>query len=180
MEVVSGLACPNRKCALHGIKDAGNLIVAARYGTDSIRLVRCRTCRDRFSERRGTPLFDIRIPKDDIISVVRHLAEGTGVRQTGRLTEVSRDTVGRLLKRVGNHAKAVHDELVRDLDVPEAQADEMWGFVKKKRQASHVGGTRCGEGRKRLGSRRLGPVHQDDRLDGAGSVARSRGQRSPH
>lgn len=95
----------------------------------------CRACKARFSERRGTPLFDLRIPRAKIIDVVKHLAEGVGVRKTARLTGVSRDTVGRIVKLVGNHAKAIHDELVQGLDVPEVQMDEMWSFVGKKRRS---------------------------------------------
>jgi glutathione peroxidase-family protein len=33
----------------------------------------------------------------------------------------------------GNHAKALHDELVQGVNVKEAQADEKWNFVEKKR-----------------------------------------------
>lgn len=132
MEYVKGFGCPRRKCEFHGIKDAGNLSVRTRYGPDAIRLLRCSACGTHFSERRGTPLFDLRIRKDALMSVVKHLAEGTGVRKTARLTGVSRDTVDRILKRVGKHAKVIHDQLVRGLEVPEVQMDEMWSFVKKK------------------------------------------------
>jgi transposase-like protein len=40
------------------------------------------------------------------------LVEGNGVRQTERLTGVHRDTVMRLARLSGGHAKGVHDELV--------------------------------------------------------------------
>ena len=87
-----------------------------------------------------TPLlFGLRVRHKKIISVVSHLAEGTGIRKTSRLTGVSRDAVGRIVTRVGRHAKKVHDHLVRDLTVPEVQMDEMWSFVEKKRQELHRG-----------------------------------------
>jgi hypothetical protein len=50
---------------------------------------------------------------------------------------VSRDAVGRLTRIAGGHAKALHDELVRDVQVKEAQADEKWNFVGKKREIMH-------------------------------------------
>jgi hypothetical protein len=34
----------------------------------------------------------------------------------------------------GEHAKAIHDELVTDVCVKEAQADEKWSFVGKKEE----------------------------------------------
>jgi hypothetical protein len=48
-------------------------------------MLRCRTCKARFSERKGTRLFDARLPPEKVDSVLEHVAEGCGVRQTGRL-----------------------------------------------------------------------------------------------
>ncbi len=133
-KVVQDVACINQKCDYHGKTGQGNVVIRRIYGADEIRFLRCRDCHQEFSERHGTPLFGLRIAQEDIVSVVNHLAEGTGVRKTARLTGISRDTVGRILKRVGKHAKEVHDLMVRDVIVPEVQMDEMWAFVGKKRQ----------------------------------------------
>jgi hypothetical protein len=46
------------------------------------------------------------------LEVLKHLGEGLGIRQTSRLAGVHRDTVMRLAKLAGQHAKAAHDELV--------------------------------------------------------------------
>ena len=54
-------------------------------------MLRCRTCKARFSERKGTPLFDSRLPPEKVDSVLEHVAEGCGVRQTGRLCRVNRE-----------------------------------------------------------------------------------------
>ncbi|MBF0176892.1 MAG: IS1 family transposase [Magnetococcales bacterium] len=126
------VGCVNPDCGRYGVKGLGNIVIRRRYGTGRIRFLHCRHCQHEFSERNGTPLFDLRISQEKIVAVVRHLAEGTGVRKTARLTGVSRDTVGRILRRVGSHARGIHDRLVRGLDVPEVQMNEMWSFVKKK------------------------------------------------
>lgn len=140
MQLAEDVVCVNPACRDVGVKGKQNVYV--RRNRNGIRYVRCRTCRDEFSERKGTPLFDLKIPQAKAIDTVKHLAEGVGVRATARLTGVSRDTVGRILKRVGVHAKATHDEQVQGLDVPEAQMDEMWSFVGKKRQATQRGRAR--------------------------------------
>ena len=136
LEIVKDRACPNRRCQFFGVKGGENVFIRRRYGPDQIRFLNCRGCQAQFSERRGTPLFDLRLPKAKIVDVVKHLAEGTGVRATHRLTGASRYAVGHILKLVGKHAMAIHEELVRDLEVPEAQMDEMWSFVKKKTRIS--------------------------------------------
>ena len=72
----------------------------------------CRTCGTRFSERKGTPLYRSRLAEDKAISLLEHLAEGCGIRQTERLVKVHRDTVMRFGRLAGDHAQDAHDELV--------------------------------------------------------------------
>jgi transposase-like protein len=105
--------CQNPDCPDYGRRGQGNLRVAFRYGpAKQRRCLACRTCQDRFSERKGTALFDSRLPEDKAVSVLEHLQEGAGVRQTGRLVRVHRDTVTRLARKAGDHAQHVHDERV--------------------------------------------------------------------
>ena len=113
MDDLERFCCLNSQCPEHGKRGAGNLTVTGRYGPDGQRrMLRCRICKARFSERKGTPLFDSRLPPERVESVLEHIAEGGGVRQTGRLCKVNRGTVGRLSKLAGEHARHLHDELV--------------------------------------------------------------------
>ena len=75
-------------------------------------MLACRTCQERFSERKGTPLFHCKLPEDKAVSVLQHLQEDCGVRQTARLVGVNKDTVIRLAAVAGQHAQEVHEELV--------------------------------------------------------------------
>ena len=84
-----------------------------RYGPNkSRRVLRCRTCKARFSERKGTPLFDARLPPERVTDVLAHVAEGIGTRKTARLTGVHKDTVAWYTRLAGDHAAELHDELV--------------------------------------------------------------------
>ncbi|PON17665.1 hypothetical protein C2W62_11945 [Candidatus Entotheonella serta] len=55
------LACVNAECPLHRKTHQGNLGVRKVYGRDAIRLLRCRTCGEEFSERRGTALVNTKV-----------------------------------------------------------------------------------------------------------------------
>jgi transposase-like protein len=113
MDDLARFCCLNCECPDYGKRGAGNLTVTSRYGPDKARrMLRCRTCQARFSERKGTPLFDSRLPPEKVGSVLEHVAEGCGVRQTGRLCRVNRNTVGRYSRLAGEHARDLHDELV--------------------------------------------------------------------
>jgi LacI family transcriptional regulator len=83
-----------------------------RYGKHQRRLLYCRSCKARFSERKGTPLFDSRLDPDKAAAILAHIAEGVGVRKTGRLVGVNKNTVVRYCLRAGEHARQLHDELV--------------------------------------------------------------------
>jgi transposase-like protein len=109
---LSLFCCQNPECPDYGQRGHGNLTVPMRYGPQQRRLLRCKTCKARFSERKGTPLFDTRLPEDKAVAVLQHIAEGVGVRKTSRLVGVNKDTVVRLSLLAGDHAQQLHDELV--------------------------------------------------------------------
>lgn len=113
MDDLSRWCCLNPACADHGVRGGANLVVHGRYGQQKqYRLLRCRTCNTRFSERKGTALYRSHLSEEQVVSVLEHLAEGCGVRQTERLVKVHRDTVMRYGRLAGGHAKDLHDELV--------------------------------------------------------------------
>ena len=113
MDDLSRFCCRNSECPDYGGRGGENLSVCGRYGTNKQwRMLRCRTCKDRFSERKGTPLFGSTLPQEKVLSILEHIAEGCGVRETARLVGVHRDTVMRYSRLAGDHAREVHDEVV--------------------------------------------------------------------
>jgi transposase-like protein len=109
---LSRFCCLNPQCELHGLRDHGNIIFVAYYGKARYRLLRCTRCKQRFSERKGTPLFGNRLPEEKALAVLQHLQEGCGVRATSRLVGVSRKAVTRYALRAGEHARHIHSERV--------------------------------------------------------------------
>lgn len=99
-------------CDAYGRRSGDNILVIDHFAKGRHRLLYCRACKARFSEFKGTPFFNSRLPRDKALAVLEHLAEGCGVRQTARLVGVNKDTVTRLALLAGGHARAAHDELV--------------------------------------------------------------------
>ena len=113
MDDLACFCCQKPDCPLFGRRGAGNLSVCARDGKhDHIRPLYGKACKYRFSERKGTPLFHSHRPEDKARSVLHHLGEGCGGRQTGRLVDVHPNPVVRLAKLAGEQARDAHDELV--------------------------------------------------------------------
>jgi IS1 family transposase/transposase-like protein len=134
MDDLSRFCCLNPLCADCGRRGAGNLTVTGRLGKHrQFRLLYCRSCRARFSERKGTPLYRAHLPEVQVTSILEHVTEGCGVLQTARLVKVHPDTVSRYIRAAGDQARAAHDELVaRSPLTREIQMDEAWSFVAQK------------------------------------------------
>ena len=69
---------------------------------------------------------------EKMIAVVYALVGGNSIRSVKRITNVHRDTIIRLLHRVGAHCERIMDERMCNLECRSIQADEIWAFVKKK------------------------------------------------
>jgi IS1 family transposase len=72
------------------------------------------------------------LPMEKQVAVISALAEGTGIRQTERITGVNRETVMNLGVRVGKGCIALLDQKMRGLSCRNLQFDEIWGFIGKK------------------------------------------------
>jgi transposase-like protein len=113
MDDLKTFCCQNPQCPDYGHRGRDNLRVCFRMGANKeFRVLACRTCQKRFSERKGTALYRCKLPADKALSVLQHLRESCGVRQTGRLVGVNKNTVIRLAVVAGQHARDVHDERV--------------------------------------------------------------------
>jgi IS1 family transposase len=78
------------------------------------------------------PLGRMRISLETATLCVSLLAEGSSIRSAERVTGVHRDTICRLLRVVGGKCDALLNRLVRNVEVKNVQADELWCYVAKK------------------------------------------------
>jgi len=134
MSEASSAFCPNEDCEDYGLRNHGNITVRGKYGKDKTKdLLYCKTCGKRFASTRGTAFFGLHISDEKIGQIIHHAAEGVGVRATARLLGLNKDTVNRVILRVGEHCELVLSSLLRSLKLGEAQLDELWAFVKKRK-----------------------------------------------
>jgi IS1 family transposase len=85
------------------------------------------------------------LPREKQIEIVAALVEGCSIRSIERLTGVHRDTVMRLGVQIGAGCAALHDRLMRDLNVPRVELDEIWSYVGKKQRNVKPGETDKGD-----------------------------------
>jgi IS1 family transposase len=68
------------------------------------------------------------------VRVVGALVEGCGINSTTRMTGISKPTILKLLKELGDACYAYHDAHVRGLNCKRIQCDEIWSFVGAKQK----------------------------------------------
>ena len=106
MDDLSRFCCLNSDCPEHGKRGAGNLTVTQplrpRARPDACSAAG--PARPASPSARARPLFDSHLPPEKAVSVLEHIAEGSGVRKTGRLVGVNRETVARYGRMAGAHA----------------------------------------------------------------------------
>ena len=66
------------------------------------------------------------------VQIVSALVEGCGIRATARMADVSKDTVMKLWREIGEACIRCQDEAFRNLTCKRLQVDEIWSFVYAK------------------------------------------------
>ena len=134
----SQFCCPNEECPDYGKRGKGNIVRNRRYGKQRTQLFKCKTCGKSFSENRGTPFFNLRTAKEEVVNALKTLVERGSLRGTARVTGHKKDTIASWQKRAGEHADALREYLLHDLHLDHLEVDELYTFVEKKRRTSEA------------------------------------------
>jgi len=114
--------CPNTECLASGQVGKGNIRVHSRKE----RRYRCTVCRQTFAATKGTALYRVHKPEEQVVLVVTLLAFGCPVAAIVAAFGWDERTVTRLQATAGQHARAVHTHLVEQpRDLVQVQADEI-------------------------------------------------------
>lgn len=131
------MTCQNTKCRFFQ-KEQGKDLIKKGFNRAGHRQYFCYHCRKTFVETANTPLFHKHLSETEIITICKHLVEKNGIRSIERITGHHRDTIGRLLEDLAEHAEAVNDLLIKNLGLGEYELDELWTCVKKNRKKLSV------------------------------------------
>ncbi len=74
------------------------------------------------------------LPLAKRVQIINMLVEGSSLRSTSRVCDVSINTVTKLLVDVGRACERFHDETVRKVTVKNLQCDEIWSYVYAKQK----------------------------------------------
>ncbi|MFZ5906737.1 MAG: transposase [Nitrospirota bacterium] len=110
-------ACPNESCGDHGKQGLGNIVLSHTYGKNRRKLLRCKTCNLKFSERRSTIFFGLHTNESKIREVILNLLDGMSFREAALASELDKDTVQRIWKRFVQYCEESMDALLQEFNI---------------------------------------------------------------
>jgi IS1 family transposase len=72
------------------------------------------------------------LPVEKQVQIINGLIEGCSMRATARMVGVERNTVARILLRIGERCAALLDTKIRRVPARRVQVDEIWTYIFKK------------------------------------------------
>lgn len=90
----------------------------------------CKACRQRFSERTGTPMARLRTPPSIVSMALKMRGEGMGVRASGRVLNKSHSTILRWQQRLSEQESAWSPSAPEGSDVT-LENDELYTRVRE-------------------------------------------------
>ncbi len=109
--------CPNEVCGDHGKRGLGNIVVYDTYGKNHRKLLKCKTCNLKFSERRSTFFFGLHTNESKIKEVILHLLEGMSFREAAIASNLDKDTVNRIWRRFMLYCEESMDSLLKEFNI---------------------------------------------------------------
>lgn len=128
------LWCWNKECPDYGKINGRNIVFKEAYGNNQNSLFKCTTCGHCFSETHGTPFFDLKTHRKEVLRTLAMFPEKGSIRGVARASGHSKDTVQRWIKVASEHCKEVTEYFFRDLNLNIIQIDEIWSYIKKKKK----------------------------------------------
>ena len=99
----------------------------------------CRQCNRVFLEPRADHLDGMYLPMEKAELVLKLLLEGNSVSTVERITEVHHATILKLLVLAGEKCERIMAEKIRNVEVRDVEADEVWSFIGKKEKRVRPG-----------------------------------------
>ncbi len=124
--------CPNPACS-----KSASVILHGFFKTKSgrRRRYRCTSCAKTFCSTQDTPYYRLQHRRSTFDEVAALSVEGVSKSAIARVKRLAWNTVDRWLERAATCCRRFNDETIKDLRVPELQADEIRTIVGGKDDA---------------------------------------------
>ncbi len=133
MRTIQNQACSRPECdnfGKRGINIGGHGWFTTKSGRR--RRYRCKLCVGTVSTNTDTAYSGLRCTRREFEQVAGLRVEGVSISATARLTGRSRNTIARWLERASRAAERFNRQMLRDFEIVELEADELYTFIGSK------------------------------------------------
>ena len=120
--------CANPGCSAPHVVRNGTLGGRQRY--------HCRGCGAWFGETHNTPMYRLHTSPEEVGRSLLIVMRRGSLRAAEEITGHKYETIGRWLSLAVEHAEALTEVLVHDLELSELEIDEFWSFVQRRTKSS--------------------------------------------
>lgn len=140
----SAITCQNPACQFFQLEDGKDLV---KNGKNCARNQQyfCKHCQKYFAETKNTPLYNSRLPREDVEVICKHSVERTSSRGVARVTGHHQETIIRYYLLIGEHAELLNERFQQSLSLGPIELDELWTFVRKNKQCDGPEDRECGD-----------------------------------
>lgn len=96
----------------------------------------CKGCGAWFGQTHGTPMYRLRTPPQEVGRALLVVMRRGSLRAAEEITGHKYETIGRWLRLAAEHAEALTEVLVHDLELSALEVDEFWSFVRRRSATS--------------------------------------------
>jgi transposase-like protein len=130
----TNVACPNEDCEYYDLTGKGNVIANGTYQIKGKRIRKyiCRECGRVFCDRTNTFYYDMRKEESIVMLALKMSIKGMSIEAIADVLEIQPITVSNWISRAAEQCDNVHQEKVKDLNIPKVEMDELWTIVEKK------------------------------------------------
>ena len=131
------LPCPDPDCTTPYVVRNGTLKGRQRF--------HCKGCGAWFGETHDTPMYRLHTPPEEVgRSLLLVVMRRGSLRAAEEITGHKYETIARWLRLAAEHAEALSEVLVQDLELSTLEVDEFWSFVRRRSATSHRRTSRSG------------------------------------
>ncbi|MHB8119643.1 MAG: hypothetical protein ACYDHX_13100 [Methanothrix sp.] len=85
-----------------------------------------------FCNRTNTTVYDLRTSEDKGLDSVRDVHERMSIRGVAEVLKVKPLTMRRWIARASDHCEGVNEAVLKDVETPKVELDEIMGLRRKK------------------------------------------------
>jgi len=143
----AGSFCWNEACTDYGQVGKGKIIKNGK--TDKgVQRYRCQTCKQTFTETKGTLFYRCRHSKEEIVECLAMVGDRNSLAAIHRIKGIKEETVCRWMEQAITQVEQIEEELVESKKLSRVQMDALWTYVghkgekggnQKKKRKEHFG-----------------------------------------